>query len=199
MLGLKWLAWANATTFACGRISFASRLAVPMTRGLSRGLPLFEARSPLCHCFGRCFDGGVVATFRPRIMRYHIIEKELCCASQQNWPAHVRFGFIRVGPTQPTASPDVRCASNSVQTLALQRKRRDVPKADSCTASHHPPRPLTFNFVRFYRRFRGATVNRVRPNATQSVKIGWQFGWQFFSARISSRVAAAGLRARSSV
>ena len=63
MPGLKWLAWANATTFACGRISFASRLAVPMTRGLSRGLPLFEARSPLCHCFGRCFDGGVVATF----------------------------------------------------------------------------------------------------------------------------------------
>jgi hypothetical protein len=27
-----------------------------------------------------------------RTMRYHIIEKEPCCASQQNWPAHVRFG-----------------------------------------------------------------------------------------------------------
>jgi len=23
-------------------------------------------------------------------MRYRIIEKEPCCASQQNWPAHVR-------------------------------------------------------------------------------------------------------------
>src|SRR5262249_55562468 len=43
MLGLKWLAGANITTFACGEISFASRLAVPMTRDLSRGLPLFEA------------------------------------------------------------------------------------------------------------------------------------------------------------
>jgi hypothetical protein len=44
MLGLKWLAEANITTFACGEISFASRLAVPMTRDLSRGLPLFEGR-----------------------------------------------------------------------------------------------------------------------------------------------------------
>jgi hypothetical protein len=25
-------------------------------------------------------------------MHYHIIENEPCCASQQNWPAHVRFG-----------------------------------------------------------------------------------------------------------
>src|SRR5215813_10543443 len=80
MLGLKWLAWANATTFACGEISFASRLAVPMTRGLSHGLPLFEARSPLGHSFGRCFGGDVVATFRPRIMRYHILDFLSCCS-----------------------------------------------------------------------------------------------------------------------
>ena len=30
-----------------------------------------------------------LAPLRSRMMRYHIIEK--CCASQQNWPAHVRF------------------------------------------------------------------------------------------------------------
>jgi hypothetical protein len=48
MLGLKWLAGANITTFACGEISFASRLAVPMTRDLSRGLPLFEAVRVKC-------------------------------------------------------------------------------------------------------------------------------------------------------
>jgi hypothetical protein len=36
MLGLKWLAGANVTTFACDEISFASRLALAMTCGLSR-------------------------------------------------------------------------------------------------------------------------------------------------------------------
>src|SRR5262249_36015598 len=91
MLALKWLAGANITTFACGEISFARRLPVPMTRGLSHGWPLFEARSPLGHSFGRGFVGDVAATFRHRIMRYHTIEKEPCCASQQNWPANVRF------------------------------------------------------------------------------------------------------------
>jgi hypothetical protein len=41
--------------------------------------------------------------------------------------------------------------------------QQNLPIADSCTASQRTPRPLTFNFVRFYRRFRKATVNRVRP------------------------------------
>ena len=80
MLGLKWLAGANITTFACGEISFASRLAVPMTRGLSRGLPLFEARSPLCHCFGRCVDGDVVATLgvlRGTTLSRHVLPVEI--------------------------------------------------------------------------------------------------------------------------
>src|SRR5262249_18860599 len=63
MLGLKWLAGANITTFACGRISFASRLAVPMTRGLSPGLPLFEAVRVKCFQSIHRSSGGTPCLF----------------------------------------------------------------------------------------------------------------------------------------
>src|SRR5262249_16260976 len=130
LLALKWLAGANITTFACGEISCASRLAVPMTRGLSHGLPLFEARSPLGHSFGRCFGGDVVGTFRPRIMRYHILEKEPCCASQQNWPANVRFGSFSSDRRAPnarglSASLRKRTCANSPRYVCLPPLGKD--------------------------------------------------------------------------